>query len=140
MIKLLAAKQQQQPPPRTAASENRPQGATQPSPGPYDGSASDCDSIDPRHLVSEKPADGLKYRFLDRLAEVLARDKSFISPSGSKSLQRNRASAQKPRSREAGFRDSGIGHIAAASLIEKDGSAVVLVVKNRGLDELIESW
>ncbi len=71
MIKLLAAKQQQQPPPRKAASESRPQGATQPSPGPYDGSASDCDSIEPRQLVSEKPADGLKQRFLDRLAEVL---------------------------------------------------------------------
>lgn len=115
MIMLLWARQQQQPPACTAASTDRLQDITQPSSDPCNDSDSDCDSIEPRQLVSEKPADGLKRRFLDRLAELLSREKLFTYYGGSKSLQRNKTLPPNPRSRESGSQDPGTGHIAAAS-------------------------
>ena len=102
MIKMLSAKQQQQPPARAAVSTDRSHGITQQSPDLYVDSDSECDSIEPRQLVSEKPDDGLKRRFLDRLAEVFAREKPFTRYGGSKSMERNKTSAPNPRSRRSG--------------------------------------
>ncbi|KAL8826765.1 MAG: hypothetical protein Q9191_003601 [Dirinaria sp. TL-2023a] len=98
-------------------------------------SESDNDSVEPRQLSHEKPLDYLKRRFLDRLAEILDRQKKFHSDSdnpvsGKKSGKPTQDAAGQPSKGP----NSGPGHTAAASLIEDDGCALVLVAKNRGLE------
>ena len=137
LAQLLYLKNQQQPL-QSALSETHPS-KNNPQNAPLDDEdASSDDSIEPRQLVSEKPPDVLKRRFLDRLAEILAREKKSsvcaraskhesTSPSPAKGKSKNDLSEQGS--------SAGQSHTAAASLIEQDGCAIVLVAKNCGLDK-----
>ncbi|KAG7005807.1 hypothetical protein G7Y79_00017g041890 [Physcia stellaris] len=84
------------------------------------------DSIQFGQLAHEKTADSLKQHFLDRLAEVLAREKGSAS--------RHKTYQKRQKRKKACSEGFTKGHTAAAALLEREGSAVVIVAKNRGLD------
>ena len=135
LTQLLYSKNQQQPvsteSPKTYLADDNPRNI--PS---DDDDANSNDSIEPRQLASER-LDGLKRRFLDRLAEVLAREKkSFLYATEPCRKRRSSSSAKGKSKSEFSQRGSSAGnsHTAAASLIQQNGSATVLVAKNCGLD------
>ena len=63
---------------------------------------------------------------MDRLAEVLAREKGSAS--------HHKTPQKRQKRKKACSEGSKKGHTAAAALLERGGSAVVIVAKNRGLD------
>ncbi|KAK5711682.1 hypothetical protein LTR17_018263 [Elasticomyces elasticus] len=81
-----------------------------------DEELSDDDSIHPRDLVSSGGEAKLQQKFLNRLAEIFARQKT------------------PPRSRAVGS-STDADHVSAAILGFKDAAPCLYVAKNRGLDD-----
>lgn len=133
MTKLLELKDKQQrlSSTSTAAGKNLARGSNQGLSNHGDDSDSDDDddSVDPRQLAHGKPADRLKRRFLDRLAQMLARQKSFHHHGGAGSKRKSKSQIQDTKIEEYTSGGSFRGHTAATSLIEYEGYAVVLVAK-----------